>query len=91
MSPLSTGGDEGHGDFEVHHEGGRPFSWRVPKENPVGFTTGQLYFKLCDRVDFISLQFLIKLLEGIKIELKAEDKQRYIKINRGMTAKERLH
>ena len=79
MSPLSTGGDEGHGDFEVHHEGGRPFSWRVPKENPVGFTTGQLYFKLCDRVDFISLsfQFLIKLLEGIKIELNGEDKLQF--------------
>ena len=79
MSPLSTGGDEGHGDFEVHHEGGRPFSWRVLKENPAGFTTGQFYFKLCDHVDFISLyfQFLIKFLEGMKIELKGDDKLRF--------------
>ena len=79
MSPLSTGGDEGHGDFEVHHEGGRPFGWRVPKENPAGSTRGQLYFKLGDRVNFISLsfQFFIELLKGIKIELNGEDKQRF--------------
>ena len=70
-------------------------SFSIGQQNkcPAGFTTGQLYFKLGDRVNFISLsfQFFIELLKGIKIELKGEDKQRYIKNDKGMTAKERLH